>query len=123
MPRQVEYIVNKSTRMQLTSANQGAEAIEVGRFPVGTQVRINATVNEVFDGTDPKISVGTSTTENKFLDAKVLTSVAGFDSEILFVTKENERDVVAKITGADATVGSCTVTVDYVLPTNEEVSY
>lgn len=123
MPRQVEYIVNKSTRMELTSANQDGETVEIGRFPIGTQIRVNLTVTEAFDGTDPKMSVGTSTTANKFLNAKALDAVAGFDSAIRFVTKEHERDVVATITGSDATTGLCVVTVDYVLPTNEEVSY
>ena len=124
MGKQIEYIVNKSTRKQITYAAQGAAtATEIGRFPAGTQVKVNVTINEVFDGTTPIVTIGTGTTANKFIDGQAITAAGGHDSALRLVTTESERDVVASIGGTGATAGALTVTVDYTLPTNEEVSY
>jgi hypothetical protein len=117
---QLEYSVNKSTRKQLVYTT-AAQEVEIGRFPAGTQLSVNVTVDEAFDNANT-ISVGTNATFNNLVNALDVTSLVGANSIRRVITTETERIVTAKINAA-ATAGAVTVTVDYVLPTSQEVSY
>ena len=118
---QIEYSVLKSTRKQIVYGAT-AQEVEIGRFPAGTQLSVNFTVDEAFNNTNT-LSVGTNgSTANNIITATAITSLTGANSTRRVITTENERVVTAKI-NASATAGAVTVTVDYVLPTNQEVSF
>ncbi len=118
--KQIEYSVTKSTRMILVYATI-AQTIEIGRFPVGTQVSVNVTVNEAFNNTNT-LSVGTNSAYNNLISEFNLVSGVGKNSDVKLVVSEASRVVTAKIPQS-ATAGAVTVTVDYVLPTTQEVSF
>ncbi len=121
MGNQIEYSVVKSTRKQLVYT-AGAQEVEIGRFPAGTQISVNVTVDEAFNNTNT-LSVGTNgTTANNLINAFNLVSGTGANSQVRLITTETQRIVTAKI-NASATAGAVTVTVDYVLPTFQEVSF
>ena len=119
--KQTEYSVIKSMRKTLVYA-AAAQVVEIGRFPVGTQLSINATVDEAFNNSNT-LSVGTNgTTANNLVNALNVTTLTGINGTRRVVTTETERIVTAKIPTA-ATAGAVTVTIDYILPTSQEVSY
>lgn len=118
---QTEYSVVKSTRKTLVYA-AAAQEVEIGRFPVGTQLSVNVTVDEAFDNTNT-LSVGTNgSTANNLVNAQNITTLIGVNGTRRVVTTDTERIVTAKI-NASATAGAVTVTIDYILPTSQEVSY
>lgn len=118
---QVEFSVVKSTRKQIVYGAT-AQEVEIARFPAGTQISVNATVDEAFDNSNT-LSVGTNgATANNLIDAFNIVTGKGKNSDVKLITTETERIVTAKI-NASATAGAVTVTVDYVLPTFQEVSF
>lgn len=117
---QTEYSVVKSTRKTLVYA-AAAQEVEIGRFPAGTQLSINVTVDEAFNNTNT-LSVGTNATFDNLVNAQSITTLTGVNGIRRVVTTETARIVTAKIPTA-ATAGAVTVTIDYILPTSQEVSY
>jgi hypothetical protein len=118
---QTEYSVVKSTRKTLVYA-AAAQEVEIGRFPAGTQLSVNVTVDEAFDNTNT-LSVGTNgSSANNLVDALDVTTLTGINGIRRVVTTDTARIVTAKIPTA-ATAGAVTVTIDYILPTSQEVSY
>lgn len=117
---QIEYKVNKSTRKTIKYSEAGA-VVSIGRFPIGTQLSVNVTIDEVFDNAN-NISVGTPSVDNRFFNEKSVVTAAGETSGLRYVTVENDTEIIAIVSGT-ATAGAVTVTVDYTLPTNEIVSY
>lgn len=117
---QIEYGVVKSTRKQLVYA-AAAQEVEVGRFPAGTQVAVNVTVDEAFDNANT-LSVGTNANADNLVNALNVTTLTGINGVRRVITTDGERIVTAKIPAA-ATAGAATVSIDYILPTNQEVSY
>lgn len=117
---QTEYSVVKSTRKILVYA-AAAQEVEIGRFPAGTQLVINVTVNEAFNNANT-LSVGTNATFDNLVNALNVTTLTGINGIRRVVTTDTARIVTAKIPAA-ATAGAATITVDYILPTSQEVSY
>lgn len=120
MLKQIEYSVMKSTRKTLVY-DPAAQEVEIARFPIGTQLLVNITVDEAFNNTNT-ISVGTNSTANNLVSAFNITTLTGINGTRRVITTSTERIVVAKIP-ASATAGAVTVSIDYILPTNQEVSY
>lgn len=116
---QIEFSTKKSTRKIITFAST-AQTIEIGRFPVGTQLEVNVTTNMAFNNTNT-LSVGINSTANNIIDNFNLVTGVGKNSDVRLITTENQRIVYAKINGA-ATAGQVTITVDYTLPTCQEVN-
>lgn len=98
-----------------------AGVIDICSLPVGTDIKINVTVDEAFNASST-IKIGTNLVDNKFVNAFDIAAVGGKNSEIRFTTTETEKEIKALI-NQNTTVGACTVKVDYVLPTNYEVNY
>ena len=121
MSKQTEYSVAKSTRKQLVYT-AAAQEVEIGRFPAGTQLAVNVTVDEAFNNANT-LSVGTNgSTANNLVSALNVTTLTGINGIRRVITTETSRVVTAKISAA-ATAGAVTVTIDYILPTTQEVSY
>jgi hypothetical protein len=119
--KQNEYSVLKSTRKQIVYG-AAAQEVEIARFPAGTQLVVNATVDEAFNNTNT-LSVGTNgSTANNIISGQAITSLIGVNATRRVITTENERIVTAKI-NASATAGAVTISVDYILPTMQEVSF
>lgn len=118
---QTEYSVVKSTRKTLVFT-AAAQEVEIARFPVGTQLSVNVTVKEAFNNANT-VSVGTNgSTANNLVSAFNVTTLTGINGIRRVITTETERIVTAKVS-ASATAGAVTITLDYILPTNQEVSY
>ena len=118
--KQLEYTQRRSTRMTITHADAGS-AIAIANFPVGTQVQVNFTTIEAFDNANT-LKVGTANDDTKFYTAKSVATKTSETSHNLFVTTPSESEIVATVSGT-ATEGAVTITIDYTLPTSEEVSY
>lgn len=98
-----------------------ASVIDICSLPVGTDVAINVTVDEVFNA-GATIKIGTNLSSSKFVNGFSVAAIGGKNSEIRFTTTEAEKEIKAVI-NQNTTTGACTVKVDYVLPTNYEVNY
>lgn len=117
--KQEEFSKNGQIRKVVSYG--ASAAISLATLPIGTDVKINVTVDEVFDASST-IKIGTNITDNKFINAFSLAAVAGKTSEIRFTTTDAEREITALV-NQNTTQGACTIKVDYVLPTSQEVNY
>ena len=111
-------IVKQITYSDLKS---GTNTITVAKLPIGSRVKVNVTINEAFDNSN-KINIGTSTATNKLIKDFDMVDDIGETSIIVFEITANNRELIATINDG-ATAGALSVTVDFMLPTTEEVDY
>lgn len=112
----------KSTREQILFSADATTVVSIGLFPVGAQISVNVTVDEAFDNANT-IIVGTNVDDDALITSLNVTTLTGKNSDRRFITKDNEREIIATISGS-ATAGAVTVSVDYILPSYQsEVSY
>ncbi|MDD2290670.1 MAG: hypothetical protein PHV52_00190 [Aliarcobacter sp.] len=112
---------NKNGQARKVIKYGAASVIDICSLPVGTDVAINITVDEVFNA-GSTIKIGTNLEDDKFVNSFSVAAIGGKNSEIRFTTTEAEKEIKAVI-NQNTTAGACTVKVDYVLPTNYEVNY
>jgi len=116
-----EFNKSASRRETLTYANAG-ETVSFGTFPVGSQVAVNITVDEVFNGTTNTVNVGTNITGTKLISAYNVKTAGGKNSETRMLITATENEIVAELTETgNTTAGAATVTLDVVYPTYEEI--
>lgn len=87
----------------------------------GVVVKANVTVLEAYNGTTPTVKLGTEVTNNKLL-SKDATALGGADSANVHVATATEKQVVATVAGA-STAGKALVTVMYIKPSKQSVTY
>ncbi len=117
-----EYNRSTTRREILTYENAGG-TVSFGTFPTGTQIGVNVTVNELFNGTTNTVNVGTNSTGNKLISTYNVKTAGGKNSDTRFVVTDTENEIIAELTqtGDDTTAGAVTVTLDVVYPTYEEI--
>lgn len=118
--KQIEYSIQKYTRKKILFSDK-EQVVEIARFPKGTQLIVNATVDEAFNNSNV-LSVGINKEANNIIDNFSLIALAGKNADRRVLTDECDNIVYAKITKS-ATAGAVTVSVDYILPSSQEVSF
>lgn len=102
----------------------GLGDVVVARLPMGAHVHaVNVTVDEAFNGTDNKITVGVAGTLNKFQNAFSLAALAGNTSTRQHNVAETTKDIIMSVSGTTATAGMAYITVDFVKPSHYVVEY
>lgn len=87
----------------------------------GIIVKANVTILEAYNGTTPTVKLGTELTADKLL-TKTAGAVGGDDSAVVHVATATEKQVVATVAGT-STAGKALVTVTYVKPSKQSVTY
>ena len=117
--KNIEFGVENQMRIPVVYG--AAAAATIAQLPVGTDVSIHLTVDEVFDNLNT-IAVGTNVSATKFLGATAATALGGTQSVVRFTMTEAERAIVVT-TATATTTGAATIRISYVLPTSQEVNY
>lgn len=87
----------------------------------GIIVKANVTILEAYNGTTPTVKLGSEVTADKLL-SKDATALGGADSANVHVATATEKQVVATVAGT-STAGKALVTVMYVKPSKQSVTY
>lgn len=101
--------------------SEAGTVVTIAKLPVGATAKVNVTVNEAFDNTNT-VNVGFLGATTKFIDSFNVVSGVGKNSDVILEMTDTSREIIATVSGT-ATAGALTVTVDFMLPTSEEVSY
>ena len=108
-------------KISYSDLKNGSNVISIAKLPNGSRAKVNVTVKEAFDNSN-KISVGVSTKIDTLIKDLDITAITGKDSTTVFEINETSRELIATINDT-ATAGALNITVDFMLPTTEEVDY
>jgi hypothetical protein len=108
-------------KISYSDLKNGTNTISIAKLPNGSRAKVNVTVNEAFDNSN-KISVGVSTKIDTLIKDLDITAITGKNSTIVFEINETSQELIATINDT-ATAGALNITVDFMLPTIEEVDY
>lgn len=123
MMKQTEYKNRGTMIVPVTFANSGAASLAIAKLPKGARVeRVNVTVDTLFDGTTPTISLGVAGSLTKFTNVFTLAAVGGNNSVMQHTITDATAEILMSVP-ATSTVGAANVTIDYVLPTHFSVEY
>ena len=121
---QREYDKHGTFIIPVDYSSVGGGDIVIAKLPLGAHIHsCNVTVDEVFNGTDNKITVGVVGTLNKFQNAFSLAALAGNTSTRQHTCGDTTKEVIMSIEGSTATAGKATVTIDFVKPSHYVVEY
>lgn len=122
--KQVEFKNQGTMIVPVTFANAGASGLAIAKLPRGTRIKnVNVTVDTLFNGTTPTITLGVAGATTKFANAFTLAAVGGVNSVMQHTVTDATAEVLMSLSAAGATAGSGNVTIDYTLPTHFSVEY
>lgn len=121
--KQIERKNHGTIIVPVTFSNSGAASLAIAKLPKGTRItNVNVTVDTLFNGTTPVITLGVAGALTKFANAFTLAAVGGVNSVMQHTATDAAPEVLMSIP-VTSTAGAATVTIDYALPTNFSVEY
>lgn len=121
--KQIERKNHGTMIVPVTFSNSGAASLAIAKLPKGTRItNVNVTVDTLFNGTTPTITLGVTGTLAKFANAFTLAAVGGVNSVLQHTVTDTTAEVLMSVP-ATSTAGAATVTIDYALPTDYSVEY
>lgn len=121
----MKRFVNMETRsisLDVAYSDVGSP-ITIIKLPTGARVKANITITDAF--TNPtKFDVGVGSNTTNLINQFDSSADDGKNSDTMILITDTNNDVkISATAGLTLTQGSATVTLEYILPTVEEVSY
>ncbi len=118
--KQIVKTHSRAIVKKISYALAGTE-VTVAKLPAGAIASVNVTVDEAFDNLNT-VNVGIDGTAGKFISAFDVVAGKGKNSDVKVEMTDTHREIKATVSGT-ANAGAITVTVDFMLPTEDEVNY